>query len=193
MRKKMRRILLGLFVIIISGLGFYLWPKQSPRSIPTTPSPADTKQLMGTLSLKSTAFKNNDSLPSKYTCQGEDINPPLEINGVHPATKSLVLIMDDPDAPAGIWTHWTAWNIPPATTNIAENSKPDGVEGTTSFGKPGYGGPCPPSGTHRYFFKLFALNTILDLPSSANKEDLEKAMKGYILDKTELIGLYQKN
>lgn len=100
--------------------------------------------------------------------------------------------MDDPDAPAGTWIHWTVWNIPPTTTNIMENSKPEGVEGVTSFGEPGYGGPCPPSGTHHYFFKLYALDTTLDLPSAAKKEDLEKAIEGHILDKTELIGLYQK-
>ncbi|MDP3998544.1 MAG: YbhB/YbcL family Raf kinase inhibitor-like protein [bacterium] len=147
---------------------------------------------MDILTLKSPAFNHNDSIPSKYTCQGENINPPLEISGIHPATKSIALIVDDPDAPAGTWVHWTGWNIPPTTKDILENSRLNGTEGTTSFGKPGYGGPCPPSGTHRYFFKLYALDTTLELPSTAKKEELEKAMKEHILDKTELIGLYQK-
>lgn len=194
----MRSFLLILFAIIIGGLAFYFWPKQSPK--PTRVEPAKEgaaktgeRKIMGTISLKSSAFNHNDSIPPKYTCQGENINPPLEIKGVHPAAKSLVLIMDDPDAPAGTWVHWTVWNTPPTTANIAENSKPEGVEGTTSFGKPGYGGPCPPSGTHRYFFKLYSLDTMLDLSPDAKKEDLEKAMEGHILDKTELIGLYQKS
>lgn len=193
----MRGILLGLLIIIVAGLVFFIWPKQSAGPTRTEPAKEETtkseeKQLMGTLTLKSPSFNHNDSIPSKYTCQGENVNPPLEIKGVHPATKSLVLIMDDPDAPAGTWVHWTVWNIPPDATAIAENSKPEGVEGATSFGETGYGGPCPPSETHRYFFKLYALDATLDLSSTAKKEDLERAMKGHILDKTEFIGLYRK-
>jgi len=104
-----------------------------------------------------------------------------------------VLIVDDPDAPMGTWTHWTAWNIAPATAEIAENSVPAGAqEGATDFGRPGYGGPCPPSGTHRYFFKLYALDTELSLPTTAVKSDIEKVMAGHILAQTELIGLYKK-
>ncbi|GAG65703.1 unnamed protein product, partial [marine sediment metagenome] len=106
--------------------------------------------------------------------------------------KSLVLIVDDPDAPAKTWVHWTVWNIDPKTTEILENSIPqDAVEGVTDFGTSGYGGPCPPSGTHRYFFKLYALDTTLDLSSSATVEDIQEAMEGHILDSVELIGLYE--
>jgi hypothetical protein len=146
------------------------------------------------MKLVSSVFENNGNIPAKYTCDGENINPPLEISGVPEGAKSLVLIVDDPDAPAGDWVHWTIWNITLDIKAISENSVPDGsVEGTTSFGKPGYGGPCPPSGTHHYQFKLYALDTLLTLESSAKKKDIERAMEGHILDKTILVGLYQRN
>lgn len=146
------------------------------------------------LSLKSLVFANNARIPGKYTCDGEDINPPLEIGGVPETTKSLVLLVDDPDAPAGTWVHWAVWNIAPTTQKIGEKSVPAGAtEGVTSFGKPGYGGPCPPSGSHRYFFKLFALDSELNLPTSADAKALQKAMEGHILDKTELLGLYSRS
>ena len=145
------------------------------------------------MTITSSAFKHKSKIPSKYTCDGENINPPLQIADVPSAAKSLVLISDDPDAPMGTWVHWTAWNISPESKEIAENSAPIGaVEVMTSFGDKGYGGPCPPSGTHRYFFKLYALDKALDLPPSAKASDIEKAMTGHILDKTELIGLYQR-
>src|SRR3989344_873103 len=117
------------------------------------------------MNLSSPAFEHHQPIPAKYTCDGENINPLLQFSDIPDSTKSLVLIMDDPDAPAGLWVHWTIWNIDPGTAEIAENSVPPGsIEGVTSFGKPGYGGPCPPSGTHRYFFKFFALDTKLDIP-----------------------------
>ena len=145
------------------------------------------------MKISSPAFEANQMIPLKYTCDGENINPPLQIADVPANTKSLILISDDPDAPMGTWVHWTMWNIPPETNKIGENSAPIGaVEGITSFGNKGYGGPCPPSGTHRYFFKLYALDAMLDLPQSAKAADIEKAMKGHILDKTELIGLYKR-
>ena len=132
-------------------------------------------------------------IPSKYTCEGEDINPSLKIVGVPKNAKTLVLIMDDPDAPMGTWVHWLVWNMSPQTTEILENSVPtSSVEGTTSWRRTGYGGPCPPSGTHRYFFKLYALDIALNLSPQTDKAGLEKAMAGHILDKTELIGLYKK-
>lgn len=164
---------------------------------------SDTKQYSNTnnlfipvgpksnMRLTSSAFSNNQLIPVKYTCNGENVNPPLTISGVHENTKSLVLIIDDPDALVGTWTHWTVWNINPTVASIGENSLPTGsIQGITSFGKPGYGGPCPPSSTHHYYFKLYALDTTLDLVSSAKKDELEKAMIGHILEKTELIGLY---
>jgi hypothetical protein len=143
--------------------------------------------------LESSAFANNTNIPSKFTCDGEDINPPLSIKEVPIEAKSLVLIMDDPDAPMGTWLHWTVWNIDPATSEIVENSIPPGAgEGATDFSRPGYGGPCPPGGTHRYFFKLYALDIELNLATGAKLKELEQAMAGHIIDQAELIGLYQR-
>lgn len=144
------------------------------------------------MKITSSAFSHNQKLPAKYTCDGSNINPPLTISDIPEGAKSLVLIHDDPDAPMGIWVHWTLWNINPATLEIAENSVPNGAaEGMTSFRKTGYGGACPPSGTHRYFFKIYALDTTLNLSSSAKSSDIESAMEGHILAKAELIGLYR--
>lgn len=145
------------------------------------------------MKIQSPAFEQNQPIPAKYTCDGENISPPLVISEVPEGTESLVLICDDPDAPAGTWVHWTLWNIPPHTKEIPENSAPAGAsEGTTSFGNTGYGGPCPPSGTHRYFFKLYALDKTLDLPPAASPEQLQEAMEGHILESAELVGLYQR-
>jgi hypothetical protein len=145
---------------------------------------------MKELAVTSPAFENNKSIPSKYTCDGNDVNPPLIIEGTPEETKSLVLIVDDPDAPMRTWDHWVVWNILP-TNKIEENSVP-GVEGMNSFRKHSYGGPCPPSGTHRYFFKIYALDTKLNLDSNSRKKNVEKAMKGHILAKGELVGLYSR-
>lgn len=148
---------------------------------------------MSTFSIESTAFKDNTSIPKQYTCDGKDINPPLVIRNVPNGTRSLALIVDDPDAPVGVWVHWVLWNIDPGTTQIAENSVPAGaVQGKNDFRKTNYRGPCPPSGTHRYFFKLYALDTKLDLSSNAKKQDLEKAMKGHILGEAQTMGLYKR-
>jgi Raf kinase inhibitor-like YbhB/YbcL family protein len=142
------------------------------------------------LTVTSPAFENNKLIPAKYTCDGDDVNPLLIIEGVPEETKSLVLIVDDPDAPMGTWDHWVVWNIPP-TKRIEENSVP-GVQGLNDFRKHSYGGPCPPSGTHRYFFKVYALDTKLDLNQNSKKKDIEKAMKDHILAKGELVGLYSR-
>jgi len=132
-------------------------------------------------------------IPKKYTCDGENINPPLEFLDVSKNAQSLVLIMDDPDAPSGTFTHWTVWNIDPKLGGIEEKNLPqDVVEGENDFGKVGYSGPCPPSAIHRYFFKLFALDTKLSLPESSKKSNLENALNGHIIDKTELVGLYSR-
>ncbi len=143
------------------------------------------------MKIESPSFKNNEVIPSKYTCDGEDINPPLIISGVPNNTASLVLIVDDPDAPGGTWVHWTLLNIDPKTTEIAEDSVPKGaIEAMTDFGSPGYGGPCPPSGTHRYFFKLYALDVVLSLNLSATAKDIYQAMEGHVTSSAELVGLY---
>jgi Raf kinase inhibitor-like YbhB/YbcL family protein len=149
---------------------------------------------MTKVQIQSDSFENNKMMPAKFTCDSSNISPGLSFSGIPDGSKSLVLIMDDPDAPGGTWIHWTVWNIDPSVTKIPENSVPGGsVEGKTDFGKPGYGGPCPPSGTHRYFFKLYALDTVLDLDASAAANDIEKAMKGHTIDSAELIGLYKRS
>ena len=145
---------------------------------------------MKELSITSPAFQNSKPIPSKYTCDGNDVNPPLTIEGIREETKSLVLIVDDPDAPMRTWDHWIVWNMPP-TNKIEENSIP-GTEGLNDFRRHSYGGPCPPSGTHRYFFKVYALDTKLDLDPNSRKKDVEKAMKNHILAKGELVGLYSR-
>jgi len=141
------------------------------------------------MKLTSPEFKNNSSIPAKFTCEGEDINPALIIEGISQGAKTLVLIVDDPDAPMGTWVHWVVYNIP-IVSAIAENSIP-GQEAMNNSGRTAFHGPCPPSGTHRYFFKIYALDTILE-PKISAKTDLERAMQGHILDQAELIGLYKR-
>ena len=139
------------------------------------------------------AFHNGETIPKKYTCDGENINPPLSIEGVPVSAKKLALIVDDPDAPAGTWIHWTLWNIDPATKEIGEGTLPPGaVEGKTSFGTVGYGGPCPHKGTHRYFFKLYALDTPLNLSTTSEVFNIEEAMRGHILADARYIGIYSR-
>src|SRR5215813_9997594 len=140
------------------------------------------------ISVTSPAFQSGADIPAKFTCNGANVNPGLKLNGVPNETKCLVLIVDDPDAPRGLFTHWIVWNIDPKATDIGENSAPvGGVQGTNDFGKRSYGGPCPPSGTHRYFFKIFALDTKLDLKLSARRAELDAAMRGHILAQGELM------
>ncbi len=145
----------------------------------------------GEMKLTSPAFGHNEMIPKKYTCQGDDISPPLTIKNIPAETKNLALVIDDPDAPMGTWDHWIVYNIDPAE-EIKENSIP-GVEGHNSFGRLHYGGPCPPSGTHRYFHKIYALDEKMDLPEGISKSQLENKMQDHILDQAELIGLYRKN
>lgn len=132
-------------------------------------------------------------IPAKYTCDGDNVSPPLVFEDIPPDAKSLALIVDDPDAPGGIFVHWTIWNIQPQTKEIAQGSIPqDAEEGMTDFGRTGYGGPCPPSGTHRYFFKLYALDAELNLPATSRKVGLEQAMEEHLLDQAGLVGLYSR-
>lgn len=154
---------------------------------------AEGVKKMANLNISSSAFKANASIPEKYTCEGSDISPPLLIENVPAEAKSLALIMDDPDAPMGTWVHWVVWNIDPKTEEVAEGTVPrGGVQGINSFKKHEYGGPCPPSGTHRYFFKIYALDTSLSLKPNAEKRAIEQAMMGHILQRSEIMGLYKK-
>ena len=140
-----------------------------------------------------TDFEHNGSIPSKYTCDGEDIAPVLNISNVPVNTKELVLIVDDPDCPIGTWVHWLLYNLPADTKVIDNNNLPQGtLEGFTDFKRLGWGGPCPPNGVHRYFFKLYALSEKLNLKEGAKKSEIEKAMRDKIIEKTELIGLYKR-
>ena len=151
------------------------------------------------MELTSSAFKENEKIPQQYTCEGKDFSPPLQWTEPPAGIQSFVLINDDPDAPMGTWVHWVVWNIPPQTRELhegfpKEDKLPSGIQqGMTDFGRVGYGGPCPPAGKpHRYFFKLYALDAVLTLPTRAAKKDVEKAMQGHILAQAELIGLYQR-
>ncbi|HVW25029.1 MAG TPA: YbhB/YbcL family Raf kinase inhibitor-like protein [Polyangiaceae bacterium] len=153
------------------------------------------------LKITSPAFAAMGAIPKKYTCEGTEASPPLEWTGAPAGTKSYALIEDDPDAPdpaapKRVWVHWVLYSIPASVTRLAEgasSSLPKGVKtGTNDFGKAGYGGPCPPKGRHRYFHKIYALDTVLDLAGSPKKADVEAAMKGHVLAKAELVGTYQK-
>ncbi len=144
---------------------------------------------MKELQVKSPAFQQNETIPEKYSCKGESISPPLSVEGVPKEAKTFALVMDDPDASSGTFDHWVVWNIPANIKSIGENTVP-GTEGLNGMRQKGYTGPCPPSGTHRYFFKVYALDTELKLGSNVRKSDVEKAMQGHILAKGELIGLF---
>ncbi|MEW6221906.1 MAG: YbhB/YbcL family Raf kinase inhibitor-like protein [Candidatus Hadarchaeota archaeon] len=153
----------------------------------------------GCMKISSGAFSNGGNIPTRYTCDGSNVSPPISIEDVPAAAKSLALICDDPDAPMGVFVHWVVWNIPPNVTAIPEKVPMTGVvkslggaaQGVTDFGKIGYGGPCPPRGPpHRYYFKLYALDAKLELGAGASKEELEGAMEGHILAKTTLMGKY---
>ncbi len=145
------------------------------------------------LSISSPAFEQGRPIPPQFTADGDDVSPELTITGVPDGAASLALIMDDPDAPMGTWVHWVVWNIPADTATIEEGSEPgSSTGGRNSWGRTGYGGPAPPSGTHRYFFKLFALDTVLDLSSTADKAALERAMEGQVVSAAELMGTYSR-
>ena len=145
------------------------------------------------MSITSSVFKQGEEIPSKYTCDGKNINPPLEIKDIPKEAKSLVLIIDDPDAPGGTFLHWLVFNISPETQVIKENTIPLGAqEGKNSFRRIDYGGPCPPSGVHHYFFRLYALDKWLRLAKGSNLETVKKAMEGHILCQTELMGIYKR-
>lgn len=148
--------------------------------------------------ITSTSFKHGEKIPVKYTCDGEDVSPEFEWSNVPEGARSFTLIADDPDAPIGTWIHWVLYNVSVGTRSIseatpAEANLPDGSRhGKNSWGRLGYGGPCPPSGTHRYFFRLYALDNVFELRGGASEADVQKAMKGHILAETELMGLYSR-
>jgi len=176
------------FVLVILGILFIFSSKDKNYSRPIIVKDNSIMEI------KSSAFTNGDRIPAKYTCDGEDINPELSFSSIPEDARSLALIFDDPDAPAGTWLHWAIWNISSETHILPEGyGLTDETEGITSFGNVGYGGPCPGSGEHRYFFYLFALDTKIDIPSGASREKLEQAMGGHIIEEAKLMGLYSRN
>jgi len=156
------------------------------------PVPLWADSVSDIFQITSAAFNNNAEIPKKYTCDGKDVNPPLLIKNVPDNAKSLALTVTDPDASEGIWTHWVIYNIPPNTGDIIENTNP-GTEGLSDFGKYNYGGPCPPDAKiHHYIFRVYALNSTLNINEGPSISEVEKAIKGHIIAKTELTGTYQK-
>jgi len=168
-------------ILAVLFVGFLL----SPLLVSADPGPNNFQ-------LTSSAFEANADIPNKYTCHGEDINPPLVFKNVPAKTKSLALTVSDPDAPAGTWSHWIIYNISPDTTGIIENTNP-GTEGLNDFGKYAYGGPCPPDKRpHHYIFRLYALDTILSIKRRPTLHEVKKALQGHVIAKAELTGIYQK-
>ncbi len=150
------------------------------------------------IKLTSSAFEDGGMIPSKYTCDGDDVSPPLKWDNVPEEVRSIALICDDPDAPMGTWVHWVLFNLPAGARELSENVPADNTladgarQGLTDFGRVGYGGPCPPGGTHRYFFKIYALDVQVELASTARKQDLLGAMEGHILAEGQLVGKYKR-
>jgi Raf kinase inhibitor-like YbhB/YbcL family protein len=169
-----------------------------PAGRPGSPGPAASEAGGVTMKITSSAFAEGAMIPARYTCDGQDISPPLAWADVPGGAAALALICDDPDAPAGTWVHWVAFNLPPGAGGLPEGTpaaktlQAGGVQATNSWRRIGYGGPCPPSGTHRYFFKLYALDSMLSLSGNATAKDVQAAMKGRILAEAQLMGRYKR-
>ena len=158
----MKRLVIILLVVLVTACAQQI--KAPEQNMPVI-------NEVNTMKITSPAFKHEGNIPSEYTCEGSDTSPELDIEEIPVNAKSLVLIVDDPDAPAGTWDHWIVFNVPVSAAKIAKGTEPEGTPGKNSGGKAGYGGPCPPSGVHRYFFKLYALDTMLDLPEGSSKSE----------------------
>ena len=169
----------------------------SPRSLPQ-PSAQQSPDQKGEIKVTSVAFKQGEPIPRQYTCAGVNVSPPLEWTGVPKAAKTIAIVADDPDVPGGTWVHWVLYNVPADNIGFVENVpvsetlKAGGFQGKNDFGKIGYGGPCPPSGAHRYFFKIFALDTTLKLSAGASRKDIDAAVTKHILAAGQLMGTYQR-
>ena len=189
--KKWLVIAIALGILGVSG--WYYLARQTPRAYDPTASPI---LKTGSMELRSTAFSDNQNMPPQYTCDGADISPPLTISDVPEEAQSLVLIMDDPDVPAisgvAVWDHWIVFNIPPTTTEIPEGTEPPGVHGIGTSKNLNYHGPCPPDREHRYILTLSALDTQLALPEGATKQQVQEAMKGHVIEQTQLTGRYNR-
>jgi Raf kinase inhibitor-like YbhB/YbcL family protein len=170
--------------------------KSQPAPANVAAQPAQQPQTG--MKVESAAFKEGQPIPRQYTCDGINISPPLEWSGVPKSAKTIAIVADDPDAPGGTWVHWVLYNLPAENIGLVENVpvneelRAGGFQGKNDFGKPGYGGPCPPSGTHRYFFKVYALDTDLPLKAGATRADVDKAIQGHIVAQAQLMGTYQR-
>jgi Raf kinase inhibitor-like YbhB/YbcL family protein len=182
-------------LIVLASLCFY---SCKPATTNNSGDKGSQPPPKSEIKLRSSAFQDGGMIPSKYTCDGANISPPLEWSGIPQGAKSLALVCDDPDAPGKTWVHWVAFDLPSSRNSLPENVPPveeipgGGKPGTNDFKKIGYGGPCPPSGTHRYFFKLYALDKALELGNNTTKDQLLKAMAGHVLGQAEIIGRYKR-
>jgi Raf kinase inhibitor-like YbhB/YbcL family protein len=167
-------------IIVVVLIAFAAWKSQN------------SGKRANAMTIESTVFENNGKIPVLYTCNGDGAQPPLLISNVPENAKSLSLIVDDPDAPNGDFVHWVVWNLHPKTASIENKGVPGAKEGNTGVGKPGYVAPCPPSGTHHYYFKLYALDSMLDLPDGTDKAGLLAGMEGHVIESATLLGLYGK-
>lgn len=180
-------------VLVLPQLLLYGCDKQEEEALTSQEGVNDMS-----IKVTSTAFEEGTIIPAKYTCDGDDVSPPLAWKGVPEDAESIALICDDPDAPMGTWVHWVVWNMPADKTGLEEGiasdrTLPDGTrQGMTDFKKTGYGGPCPPSGTHRYYFKVYALDTKLDIDGDSKKSGLVEAMEGHILAEGRIMGKYKR-
>ena len=188
MKLSKKLVLIVLAIVVAAAAIVFLATKDSNEGSKIMSN--GTKSTNG-LQIVSPAFKEGAAIPVQYTCKGQNVSPPLNIMNVPAGVKSLALIMYDPDAPVGDFVHWTMWDIPPNIETISANSVPVGaVQGVTSFGDKKYGGPCPPSGTHRYMFELYALDTSLNLPADTTRDGLKKSMEGHIIEQHTLMGKF---
>lgn len=179
-------------LVILVGLWF-VTQNSTPAPEMAYNTSTEDKLMIEPFSISSTVFAAGASIPSKYTCDAEDVSPPLSWVGAPEGTQSFVLIMDDPDAGSAGWVHWVVFNISVTVHGVDEGQEPEGMAGKNSWGRAGWGGPCPPSGTHHYSFRIYALDTMLGLAQGATKKDIETAMNGHVLGEAELIGLYQRH
>jgi Raf kinase inhibitor-like YbhB/YbcL family protein len=175
-----RGFFFALILLILTGMSCSASPANTPQG-----------EVAMAIQITSTAFSDGGTIPQKYTCDGENVSPPLAWAGIPAGTRGLALIVDDPDAPRGTWVHWVMFNIPAGQASLPEGAQGMGTQGVTDFGNAAYGGPCPPAGKpHRYFFKLYALDSSLSLKAGATKAEVEKAMQGHILVQGQLMGKY---
>jgi Raf kinase inhibitor-like YbhB/YbcL family protein len=188
----MRRVSFLLSLVLLMFLGC---ARPEPGGTQSSPTPNQDKPE---IKLTSTAFKEGESIPRAYTCDGVSVSPPLEWSGVPKTAKTIAIVADDPDAPGGTWVHWVLYNLPAANIGLVENLAATenltagGFQGKNDFGKVGFGGPCPPSGTHRYFFRIYALDSELPLKAGATKAELIKAMEGHTVGQGQLMGTYRR-